>query len=284
MDEDRAELESLRRAVHDRLRWDAECGAFGAEPAPPRAPPEPAPPPAPPPARAASSTDASAAPPAPAASSPRPAAPAARPAPPAAAPAPFVRRPADERAKLLAELSAEVKVCTSCRLHEGRTNTVFGVGGPEARLCFVGEGPGRDEDLRGEPFVGRAGQLLDKMIRGMGLSRDAVYICNVVKCRPPENRTPLPDETATCSPFLDRQLEVIVPEAIVALGACAARQLLSSTLPMGRMRGRFHEWRGIPVMPTYHPAYLLRNEEAKRPVWEDLQQVMARLGLKRPTR
>jgi len=183
---------------------------------------------------------------------------------------------------MLTELDAQVRGCTRCRLHEGRTNTVFGVGNPEARLCFVGEGPGRDEDLRGEPFVGRAGQLLDRMIKAMGLSRDDVYICNVVKCRPPENRTPLPDEMATCAPFLDRQLDVVAPEAVVALGACAARQLLSTTLPMGRLRGRFHEWRGVPVMPTYHPAYLLRNEEAKRPVWDDLQQVMAKLGLARP--
>lgn len=268
MDEDRAALEALTRAVRDRLQWDAECGAIGVPPAPPVVRPAAAAPPA-----------VSAPPRAPA---PDPQPPVAAPAPRPRAAEPFVRRPGAERVQLLGAISAEVASCTRCRLHEGRTKTVFGVGNAEARLCFVGEGPGRDEDLTGEPFVGRAGQLLDKMIAAMGLSRADVYICNVVKCRPPENRTPLPDESATCSPFLDRQLEVLVPEVIVALGASAARQLLSTTQPMSRLRGRFHEWRGIPVMPTFHPAYLLRNEEAKRPVWEDLQQVMQRLGLKRP--
>ncbi|MBI2897689.1 MAG: uracil-DNA glycosylase [Deltaproteobacteria bacterium] len=189
---------------------------------------------------------------------------------------------APDRAAALRALDEQVGACKRCRLHEGRTRTVFGVGNPAGRLCFVGEGPGRDEDLRGEPFVGAAGQLLTKMIQAMGLAREDVYICNVVKCRPPENRTPLPDEMATCAGFLEGQLEIVAPEVIVAMGSTAARQLLQTTAAMGRLRGSFHEYRGVPVMPTYHPAYLLRNAEAKKPVWDDLKKVMARLGLPDP--
>jgi DNA polymerase len=157
---------------------------------------------------------------------------------------------------------------------------VFGVGDPSARLMFIGEGPGRDEDLKGEPFVGAAGQLLDRIIAAMGLRRSQVYIANTVKCRPPRNRNPEPDELEACRHFLIRQVEAIEPEAIVLLGRVAAHAVLDSDAPLGRLRGRFLEWRGTPVMCTYHPAYLLRNPADKRKVWEDMQQVMARLGLR----
>jgi DNA polymerase len=157
---------------------------------------------------------------------------------------------------------------------------VFGVGDPRARLLFVGEGPGRDEDLQGEPFVGRAGQLLTDIIeKGMKLKRSDVYICNVVKCRPPENRNPEPDEVEACSPFLVRQIELVSPEVIVALGKFAAQTLLQTTTPITKLRGEWREYRGVPLMPTLHPAYLLRNPADKRLVWEDVKKVMARLGL-----
>ncbi|MDW7711750.1 MAG: uracil-DNA glycosylase [Deferrisomatales bacterium] len=163
--------------------------------------------------------------------------------------------------------------CRRCRLWQGRTRLVFGVGSPRARLVFVGEGPGEEEDRRGEPFVGRAGQLLDRMLRSLGLDRSGVYIANVVKCRPPKNRTPLPDEAETCLPFLWRQLEAIGPAAVCALGACAAQKLLATEAPISRLRGRVHRARGWPVVPTFHPAYLLRNPAAKRQAWEDLQRL-----------
>lgn len=187
----------------------------------------------------------------------------------------------------------QVKGCTLCRLHEGRNNTVFGVGNPDARLVFVGEGPGFEEDRQGIPFVGRAGQLLTKMIVAMGLAREEVYICNVVKCRPPENRDPAPDEIAACSPYLFDQLRVIDPEVIVALGAPAARTLLQTSEAIGRLRGRFHDFaldshtpggKIVPLMPTYHPAYLLRSPDQKVKAWDDLQKVMAFLGLPLPQR
>jgi DNA polymerase len=187
--------------------------------------------------------------------------------------------PLAERRAALAAGAAEVASCRRCRLAESRTRTVYGVGNPEARLCFVGEGPGYDEDQQGEPFVGRAGQLLNKMIAAMGLARTDVYICNTVKCRPPDNRTPSPDEMEACGSYLERQLEVVRPEVLVALGRPAASRLTGSGEAMSKLRGRFHSWRGIPVMPTYHPAYLLRTPTAKRVVWEDLQLVMKRLGL-----
>jgi uracil-DNA glycosylase len=170
--------------------------------------------------------------------------------------------------------------CTRCRLHKQRTNIVFGVGNPRAELVFVGEGPGHDEDLQGLPFVGRAGKLLTQMIEAMGLTREDVYICNVVKCRPPENRTPEKDEMATCSPFLLRQLEVIAPKAIVCLGNIAAQTLLSTNESMSRLRGHWFDFRNSKLLATYHPAYLLRNPNAKGEVWKDLQKVMAFLGLK----
>ena len=169
--------------------------------------------------------------------------------------------------------------CTRCKLHKARTNIVFGVGNTKAQLVFVGEGPGRDEDEQGEPFVGRAGKLLTQMIEAMGLKRSDVYICNVVKCRPPENRLPEKDEIATCSPYLFRQLDVIGPKVICCLGACAAQTLLNTNQGISRYRGEFFDYRGAKLIATYHPAYLLRNPNAKGDVWKDLQKVMALLGL-----
>jgi DNA polymerase len=169
--------------------------------------------------------------------------------------------------------------CTRCKLHKARTNIVFGVGNPKAQLVFVGEGPGRDEDAQGEPFVGRAGKLLTQMIEAMGLRRPDVYICNVVKCRPPENRLPEPDEIATCSPFLLRQLGVIQPKVICCLGACSAQTMLQTTQGISKFRGEWFDHKGSKLIATYHPAYLLRNPAAKGEVWKDLQKVMAVLGL-----
>jgi DNA polymerase len=182
----------------------------------------------------------------------------------------------------LERIRSDIGDCTRCRLHQSRTNIVFGVGNPRAELVFVGEGPGHDEDLQAEPFVGRAGQLLTQMIEAMGLERRDVYICNVVKCRPPENRTPEKDEIATCSPFLVRQLAVIRPKVIVCLGAVAAQTLLGTHASISRIRGQWYDYRGSRLMVTYHPAYLLRNPNAKPEVWRDLKQVMAALGLKPP--
>ena len=171
--------------------------------------------------------------------------------------------------------------CTRCKLHgQGRKQIVFGVGNPAADLMFVGEGPGADEDEQGEPFVGRAGQLLNKMIEAMGIKREDVYIANVVKCRPPGNRTPERDETETCSPFLFRQIEVIKPKAIVALGAVAAKSLLGINDTMGNMRGQWYDFRGTKLRVTYHPAFLLRDPRQKGEAWKDLQEVMKYLGLK----
>jgi DNA polymerase len=174
-----------------------------------------------------------------------------------------------------------VLACTRCALCHTRTQAVFGVGDPATRLLFVGEAPGFDEDRQGEPFVGRAGQLLNDIIKAMGLKRSEVYIANVIKCRPPQNRVPNPAEVGSCFGYLETQIEIIAPEVIIALGAVAAKALLGTTESMGRIRSRFHDYRGIPVMPTYHPAYLLRNPAEKRKVWEDVQLVMARLGLRR---
>ena len=180
----------------------------------------------------------------------------------------------------LTRIREDLGDCTRCRLHKQRTNIVFGVGNPRAELVFVGEGPGHDEDVQGLPFVGRAGKLLTQMIEAMGLERDDVYICNVVKCRPPENRTPQDDEIATCSPYLHRQLEVIAPKAIVCLGGVAAQTLLKTKDPISRYRGQWFEYRSAKLLVTYHPAYLLRSPNAKSEVWKDLQKVMAYLGLK----
>lgn len=201
------------------------------------------------------------------------------PAPAASVPNPVAPVAVGDGRVRLEQLASEAAACTRCGLHAGRTHSVFARGNPAAELAFVGEGPGFNEDQQGLPFVGRAGQLLDKMIGAMGLSPEAVYLCNVVKCRPPENRTPLPDEAAACAPYLEGQLDVVRPKIIVALGRCAAENL-GAVEPGGRdWRGKWTEWRGTPVMSTYHPAFLLRNENMKRPVWEDLQAVMAKLGL-----
>jgi uracil-DNA glycosylase family 4 len=173
--------------------------------------------------------------------------------------------------------------CDRCKLAPLRTNLVFGVGDPNAQLMFIGEAPGADEDARGEPFVGRAGQLLTDIIeRGMGLSRAQVYICNVIKCRPPENRNPEPDEVASCEPFLFRQIELVQPQVIVALGAFAVQALLKVKTPISKLRGNWHEVRGVRMMPTFHPAYLLRNPADKRLVWSDIQLVMRELGMAPP--
>ncbi|MGH9795282.1 MAG: uracil-DNA glycosylase [Candidatus Acidiferrales bacterium] len=172
--------------------------------------------------------------------------------------------------------------CTRCKLHRKRSRIVFGVGNPRAELVFVGEGPGAEEDAQGIPFVGRAGQLLTQMIEAMGLKRDDVYICNVVKCRPPENRTPEPDEIATCSPYLMRQLDVIRPKVIVCLGSVAAKMLLNTNQSMGRLRGQWFEHKSSKLLVTYHPAYCLRNPPSKADVWKDLQLAMVELGLPLP--
>ena len=168
----------------------------------------------------------------------------------------------------------EVKDCSKCRLCQGRTQTVFGVGNPDTPLMFVGEGPGRDEDIKGEPFVGRAGQLLTKIIEAMGFKRSDVYIANIVCCRPPNNRVPAPDEMATCLPYLRRQIEIIEPKVIVCLGATAVQGLLQSEQKISQLRGKWQDWDGVKVMPTFHPAFLLRNPEMKKPVWEDMKKVM----------
>lgn len=197
---------------------------------------------------------------------------------PAAAPLPG--DPALEAIASLEGLRAHLGDCQRCKLAGGRTNLVFGVGAANADLMFVGEGPGHDEDLRGEPFVGRAGQLLTEIItKGMKLRREDVYIANVVKCRPPNNRNPESDEIASCMPFLQRQVELVAPRVIVALGTFAAQTLLGVKTPITRMRGTWHDYRGIRVMPTFHPAYLLRTPGDKRLVWADIKLVMAALGL-----
>jgi len=183
-------------------------------------------------------------------------------------------------AAALAALKIEIgPACTRCKLHMlGRTQVVFGVGNPEADLMFVGEAPGADEDLQGEPFVGRAGQLLTKIIEAIGLGRENVYIANVIKCRPPGNRNPEPDEVAQCEPFLFRQVDTVKPKVIVALGKFAAQCLLRSTEPITRIRGKEFKYRDAILIPTYHPAYLLRNPSAKRDVWEDMKRVRAILN------
>ncbi|HEY8206782.1 MAG TPA: uracil-DNA glycosylase [Myxococcaceae bacterium] len=221
----------------------------------------------------------------------------AAPAPkPAAAPPPPPPAPAAPRAqatlfseppkapstggsrRTLEEIRAELGDCKRCKLCSGRTNIVFGVGNPKAELVFVGEGPGADEDAQGIPFVGKAGQLLTKMIEAMGFTRDEVYICNVVKCRPPGNRNPEPDEIEACEPFLKAQIDSIRPKAIVTLGKFAAQTLLRDSTPITRMRGNWRTYEGVPLMPTFHPAYLLRSPGEKKLAWADLKQVMKMFG------
>lgn len=182
--------------------------------------------------------------------------------------------------KTLSEIREELGDCTRCRLCETRKSIVFGEGNPKARLVFVGEGPGRDEDIQGRPFVGRAGQLLTKIIQAMKLERKDVYICNVVKCRPPGNRNPEPDEVASCEPFLMKQIESINPEVIVSLGSVATGLMLKlKNFKMGQLRGTFHQYGNSKLMITYHPAALLRNPSFKKPVWEDMKLVMKELGI-----
>jgi uracil-DNA glycosylase len=192
--------------------------------------------------------------------------------------------PAEDRAAALQAIREDLGDCTRCALHKGRNTIVFGVGNPAARLMFVGEGPGADEDAQGEPFVGRAGQLLNNMIAAMGLKREECYIANIVKCRPPGNRTPEPDEANTCSPFLFRQIDVVRPQVLVALGATAATYLLGARQPLAGLRGRVHAYRGMSLIVTYHPAFLLRDPRQKKEAWADLQIAMKELGLKAPAK
>jgi DNA polymerase len=193
----------------------------------------------------------------------------------------------EQRRQVLQLLADEVKACTKCpELAATRTQTVFGDGGPGVELCFVGEAPGADEDAQGLPFVGAAGQLLNKIIAACGLKREEVYICNILKCRPPGNRTPLPNECANCRSFLERQIELVKPKFICAMGGCAVTNLLQSTLSLGKMRGKFHDFKGIPTIATYHPAYLLphRAPEKKKEVWEDMQMLLKAMGREIPKR
>jgi uracil-DNA glycosylase len=205
---------------------------------------------------------------------------------PASAPAALTNAslPRADRLRVLQE--EIIGACTRCKLHRSRNKIVFGAGNPQARVVFVGEGPGADEDRQGIPFVGRAGQLLTKMIEAMTLQRDDVYICNVVKCRPPNNRDPEADEVAACEGFMVEQLGIVRPQVIVGLGRHAVQTLLRVKTPISKLRGQWHQYQGIALMPTYHPSYLLRQEDdpekkVKREAWSDLQQVMQRLGLRR---
>ena len=212
------------------------------------------------------------------------------PAPPVVAepmPADLAETSIEQRRIELQQLAQEVRGCTRCpELCSTRTQTVFGQGEPGVDLCFVGEAPGEDEDRQGLPFVGAAGQMLNRIITGSGLKREEVYICNILRCRPPQNRLPLPDEAAHCREYLERQLELVAPKYICALGACAAQNLLNTTLSIGRLRGRFHDYRGIPVLVTYHPSFLLphRSPEKKREVWEDMKLLLQRMGRPIPQR
>ena len=210
---------------------------------------------------------------------------AAEPVRPEVDPAPALAPVADHARRTLQVVRDEVGECTRCKLSTTRTKLVFGVGADETPLMFVGEAPGAEEDRRGEPFVGAAGQLLDRMIAAMGWTRESVYIANVLMCRPPGNRDPQPDEVSQCLPFLHQKIEVIRPRIIVALGKPATHALLSTTAPISALRGRFHDFRGIKVMPTFHPAFLLRQPDRKRDAWSDLKQViedLERIGVRSP--
>ena len=193
----------------------------------------------------------------------------------------------DSNAAALAALRTEIGDCVLCKLHTGRTNLVFGSGNANADLMFVGEGPGEEEDRQGQPFVGKAGQLLTRIIEAMGLKREKVYIANIVKCRPPRNRNPEPDEIASCSPFIQRQIEIIRPKILCALGGFASQTVLETSRKISQLRGRFHDLpflteAGIKVMPTFHPAYLLRNPQEKKRVWDDMKLIMEQLSLVSP--
>lgn len=289
--EPHAELLELTRALRAELEvlTESGCDALG-ETMPSLAAP----------ATAAPSATASSAAPASSAARPAPTRPTTSPTPatrpiaasPLAAPAtPIAATPqvaalgAEQVLQRLQVLQETVQQCTRCGLHQGRTQTVFARGTGSAGICFVGEGPGADEDAQGFPFVGKAGQLLDKMIGAMGMTRDEVYVCNIVKCRPPNNRKPELEEMTACVPYLHEQLELLNPQVIVALGATAVQGLLGSSEGITRMRGKWKLYRGkVPVMPTFHPAYLLRQPEAKREVWADLQAVLQSMGRTVPER
>ena len=187
-----------------------------------------------------------------------------------------------DKAEALERLRLDIGECLRCKLSMGRKNVVFGEGNPDARLMFIGEGPGKEEDMKARPFVGDAGQLLDRLINRMGLNREEVYIANVVKCRPPGNRDPEEDETATCIPFLKAQIGIIQPEVIMTLGRISAHALLGTSTPISRLRGKWMELDGVPVMPTFHPAYLLRNPKDKNLTWADAVQALKKLGLEVP--
>jgi len=225
-------------------------------------------------------------------SAPTPAAPAPRRAPPEPASSASPIRPvvvaplesSGDSGELLGRIAAQIAKCTACGLHATRTNTVPGQGNPRPELMFVGEAPGADEDEQGLAFVGKAGQLLTKMIIAMGFTREEVFIGNINKCRPPNNRPPLPEEMDTCIPYLKAQIAVLKPKVIVALGATAVRGLLKSDIPISKLRGTWQEFEGIPVMPTFHPAYLLRDPTKKVPTWDDLQAVLKKLGRPIPSR
>ncbi len=198
-------------------------------------------------------------------------------------PVPAEGLPLAERERRLAELAKRVAACTRCaELAATRTQTVFGVGNPQARVMFIGEAPGADEDAQGEPFVGKAGQLLNRIIAACGWKREDIYICNILRCRPPGNRNPTDEEAANCREYLDGQIAVVNPEYIVCWGAVAARNLLGTDAPIGRLRGKWYRYGGAQVLCTYHPSYLLRNPEAKKPVWEDMQLLLSAMGLKPP--
>jgi DNA polymerase len=182
------------------------------------------------------------------------------------------------KAQALQGLRAQIGDCRRCGLHRGRNHLVFGEGNPSAELMFIGEAPGREEDLQGRPFVGDAGRLLESLIRKMGFKRSEVYIANIVKCRPPMNRDPLPEEIGTCLPFLQRQIEIISPRVIMSLGRISAQSLIGTKVPITRLRGRFYSYRGIALMPTFHPAYLLRNRRDKWLTWADAEEVLRFLG------
>jgi len=215
---------------------------------------------------------------------PAPRPPAPEPGSPAAGPAPSPEEDPEKR-RQLEELRAAIGECQQCSLGQTRTKLVFGEGRSDARLMFVGEAPGRDEDATGQPFIGRAGKLLTRMIVAMGLERSDVYIGNILKCRPPDNRTPTLSEMAVCLPYILQQVDIIQPEVVCALGATALKGLLRDPrASIGRMRGKFVPWRGAKLMPTYHPAYLLRSPGEKRKAWDDLQKIMAELGLPPPER
>jgi DNA polymerase len=262
------ELRFLTRALRAHLEWQASTGATGLERASLASPP---------PAALARSEAGTVAVGVSLAPAPQPLESAG-----SSASVPVEAAAAKQRLEVLAEA---VRSCTKCGLSQHRKQTVFARGSGSSGVCFVGEGPGADEDAQGLPFVGKAGQLLDRMIEAMGLARDEVYVCNVVKCRPPDNRKPEVDEMAACLPYLNEQLELIQPRVIVALGATAVQGLFGTTEGITRLRGKWKTYRGqVDVMPTFHPAYLLRTPAAKREVWEDLQDVLRKIGRSVPGR